>query len=377
MSIKIKQAKVMYKFNLNSVDGNSTTEYDSLEKFAKDWTNSTLNGFDNNRYVTHDGITVITPADDFTAKAVQRERLVSLIDHKINYNGEINASNQYVAELVQMPTGRNFATLYLTREVPEVFGDYIETDIGRAFILDSFDPMTKKFLPNQKALEKVGLNPGSMTLKDTYVVSDLMAKKMVIFDTRNEASTLKEMTARAIVRSPVVEVEVDIREGFHDDGLKARLFAAGDENLIKKSLEALEENGKDDEHLWYYQSGYSNSKENPVRNFRLDEIINKNEGCQLLMADKEKFKESNSWDNTFSVLKITRELVNAAGSTERGFYYAPSENDEIKFLAEGTYHKLSFNDAFEKQVKEMSRDEVKCSMILTKEQERGLDDMPF
>ena len=67
----------MYKFNFRSIDGKRSDSYESLEEFAKDWTGGSVDSFSGGQFVTNDGITVITPADDFTRDEIMRENMLT------------------------------------------------------------------------------------------------------------------------------------------------------------------------------------------------------------------------------------------------------------------------------------------------------------
>lgn len=374
----------MYRFNIVSSDGaDFEKEYSSLEEFAKEWTNGSLSGYgSDNKFVTNDGISVIRPLDDFTHKEIVKEKEVSHLDYLLSTRSddpEYSSSHETMLEAVFAPKTRELARLYLTKEMPDLFGNYLDTEKGRAFILDADDPLSEKIMPNQKALSNAGLAPGSMVLKDTYCVLDKMSQKLIVFDTRKEAESITDILPRAIEKSAVINASIELSEGFNDDGLYADVKVFGDKEILSQVKDNLDKGYEGDEHCGYNIEGYSNSKSHPISRYELGQLTGMGPGNfaeKMTMARKEDVKKDGlTHENSFAAIKVTRKLTNACGATEAGIFV--EQDGKVDFFREGSIlREFDTEDFLERDYKEMDKSEIKECVIATKEQEDNLG-MPF
>lgn len=370
----------MYKFNRSSSDGKGSFEFDSLDEFATAWTNGTLRGFDGQRFVTNYG-DVITPADDFTWKEVQKESLIAhmedIMESKKRNSNQIQNSHGEMVEACMVPFDRKLIELELTGTSPELFGAYMELDIGRAFILNSDDPLINKVIPNKKALDKIGLPPGSMSLRDTYVVHDKLSGKVIAVDTRNEAESLIELTSRAIDKTIVVQPLIELCEGFNDDGVYADLSISGDKKIIEQAIVKLKDFCREHPESGFVITGYKNSKEHPMNGEEFTRLAcNGKASEEFQMASKEDLANK-ELKNIFFATKITRQMINAAGSTEAGINVELKEG-EHQFFAEGTIlRKLDTGTYRETDFEPLSREEAKNHVVLNNDQKKELGALPF
>lgn len=317
----------MFKFDLMSVDGNSTVEYSSLEEFADSWTHGQINFYDN--YVTSDGITKISPADEHTKNALKLE---------LYLNGsfiELMSSNEELVSAVGVPIGRELKRILLTSHISEDFGDYVDTDIGRAFVVSDKSPEYDKLTPGKSALEGTGLPPGSLSFRDTYVMHDELMNQAIIFDTRKEATSIEDLLVRAIDKTEVLIASIERYEGFDDDGIFGKLQVFGDKKLVdqaKKNLGQMEEKS---EWVGFRSSGYDNSQKYPMTQ---KDFYKKVSSAQSVEFFKKSDLHDLQTDKVVNATKITKELVNRCGSSENGIY-VEGEGNSTEFVALGSYLK--------------------------------------
>jgi hypothetical protein len=370
----------MYKFKIRSSDGESTTKFDTLDEFAAAWTNGNLRGFDGGRFVSNYG-DVITPDDDFTLKEVKKESLIiykeDLLAQQRSNSHQIIRSHPEMVAACMVPVERASIELELGVTHPDLFGAYVDLDIGRAFMIIGDVPLVDKVIPNKKALEKIGLPPGSMSLRDTFVVHDKLSGKIVVVDTRKEAESLIELTARAIDKTIVIEASIELSEGFNDDGVYADLSISGDKKTIEQAIVKLKDYCREDHNSGFYVGGYKNSKERPMNGEEFTRLAcNGKTSEEFQMASKEDIANKES-KNIFFATKITRQMINAAGSTESGINVELKEG-QPQFFAEGTIlKKLDTGTYREIDFEPLSREDAKNNIVLNNDQKNQLGALPF
>jgi len=314
----------MYKFNLRSVDGNSVEQTKDLAEFSKDWLDgSYLSMGREGSHVTPDGITVITPADDITLHAVRNRAVAEELENSINISSESVYSST-------MPLDRSeLFQLIASTKLPNNDGKsfHIDSEQGRTFALSVEHPTASRFTPSENMLEDMGLGKGAFYLEDTLVVEDKLTNTLFITDLRKEAEHIDDMTARRMEKGLVIEASIARFEGFNDDGVFADMRVSGEPSVTKEILTSLNEKASTREESFFVnQKGYANTPTNPLSQEAL--VTMSYDKDTILMTSKDKDKRD------IGVFTIDRKMVNAAGSTEKGFW-AIVEGDKPTYLSEG------------------------------------------
>jgi hypothetical protein len=326
-----------FKFKFNSVDGSHVEEYSDINEFTRDWTDGRLPDFGQGSFVTSDGITRIYPENEETKDAVVRISLIQNAEMSIT---GMNFSIERFMEGIGAPSRKSLAKLMADESLGLKSGNYIDTHQGRAFMVNTSDPMYAHFAPNKTSLENIGLNQGAMSLNDTFLIVDNLAKKAIIYDTRNEANSLSDMIQRSVEKNMTIHATDELREGFDDDGRYADVLIFGNEkntqDVIKKIEDMMIGN---EESIVYSSGGYNNTKDNPLSYGKFIDLAYKQNPALMVKKGEGGNIESTT---PIRVLPVSKNLSNSAGCKEQGIYIDFNGKGSM-FIAEGRFLKIQYS----------------------------------
>tara|TARA_Y100001936_G_scaffold206011_1_gene210205 strand:- start:45 stop:1151 length:1107 start_codon:yes stop_codon:yes gene_type:complete len=310
----------MYRFNLNSVDGNSVVDAHDLNEFAKDWTDGSLiELYRNGQHTTRDGITVISPADQVTKDAVEQKAISEVL------RSSMKMSKQKFLDTALAMDRDAIVSLVAATTLSKGHDRYSETEFGRTFVLDKDDPLVDKFMPSKTMLEENYLQQGALYLKDTMVVVDDISGKAFVTDTRNEALTLEDMLPRQLEKGIVVNAEYSSFEGFDDDGIYADVRVSGDVGKVYKLKAMFEKMEADNEqYVHVVTKGFNNGPDNPLSNEEFVKLTYNHKAISLQEVDGNHRVRKNI---------VSPKMAMQAGSPEKGLWI--KGNDGISTYVHG------------------------------------------
>lgn len=334
-----KKKEEQYSFTIESVDGTHVSKTNDLQKFADEWLNGNLS---KGRMYTNFG-DVIYPTDTKTEKAV-KEKI------EIEYNEIHLAYTANNKEILSAATGLD--TLELARLMVDKENNsttsYIETSVGRVFLIAEDDALYSKFVHTDKYLKEVGMPEGSMTLQDVSILKDDINNLTIVVDLRKEAVELEDMVSRSLTKNKTL----DILEYYVDDmgdredyiPIKSRLMASDIQvDKVHSSVKNLEDIC---EHmgtgLSFTQNGFCNSIDNPINHYSLENVIKNISVDRVTVASKDKEIEEKS---SFDAVLITKKMISAFGSKTKEFYMEDKDGFVSK-LKEGDLLKIEYSNGY-------------------------------
>lgn len=324
----------MLKFYARSVDGERISEFNTIEEFE----NQILvrNIYKSSQYVTNYGDTY-TP-DDATIKAINVHVDAIILEHELA-----------VTEMKFMPFSlqhddlnnllginqSDIAKLILNNENKEKFEPFIQTELGRVFLVPSDSNLHSKLFNQSESLSKIGLSVGSLTLKDTFTLSVKTPRVQysLVVDTRSEALDIDYLMHRSIEKSRVVVLGEIGDEDYNSDAYKLSVF--GDDEIVSEFHEKITSYDPDKfSNFWHSLEGFSNSESNPITESKLHSIMKSNKWYEPKLGN-----EIDKKLNGFFASVVDATLINAAGSVGFGLYVEKPDG-AVEFVKKGDYLKV-------------------------------------
>ena len=346
--IKNKKDFAKYKFEVHAPDGAHDIYYDNLDDFEKDWFNGKTPSPNPEGMTTNDGRRL------YTSNGVTRDAMKL----RFTKNIALNSLNLYndAEEILKIALGLkkdDVAKLIAIKQL-DLKVKYIETNVGRVFLIKDNKEHHDIVAPRDKSVEKAGFPKGSMSLQDTISICDNLEGYILIADIRNEAVNVEDILGRSLSKNQVIVVhdeytdESRMEENIYRNIVALDQLIIGDTgtlNNIHNDIVNMKNNSKFgySEGFDISKAGFSNSKDNPASGYEISKVIENINPDNIIFATKG-LSEDEGNKSSIEAIKISQLFSYTVGSTEKGFYMEDDKGD-VSFIDNGAHMKRDFDGA--------------------------------
>jgi hypothetical protein len=261
-------------------------------------------------------------------------------------------------------TARELTAMYLTTTQPELFGEYTDTHMGRIFVVDD-EQMEVITHPSTCLQHPIG----GKSFQNTFSIHDTVSKKTIVIDLNNEAKTFKEISARYIEDTMIIEAS--------DETEDVSVIIFGDNMCTETALHLLYDFCKYKEMSEYRVLQFLNSRQYPMDKSRLKIIVDWNHNAEDIKMVKKEDSDDIKWRNVLNVVKVTKNMINIAGSKQAGLHVL-FDDDFPQFFPQGSLLKSGKKGmCFSSNFTLLTHEEIGEHIILNEKQKMALGPLPF